>query len=214
MYRKWSYILAILLFLPAIQISGQEWIVPDDRSAIPNPSEYDLENVTRGKNLYSRHCQSCHGDPGKNNPLALEPLPVDIASDRMQSNTEGGLFYKISTGRGVMPPFNTTLSDDDRWKLVNFIMNYNPGNTALYIDAPPVNAKLLASIDKEKAIVEILAEYEESSESFKSLANVPVKIGAKRTFGNIEIGQAFTNNNGRAEFVVPESVILTIRTIT
>ena len=88
MNRKWSFLIAGLLLLPATELLGQEWIVPADQITVTNPSDYNLENVKRGKDIYLLNCKSCHGDPGKNNPLALIPLPVDIASERMQANNE------------------------------------------------------------------------------------------------------------------------------
>ncbi len=131
MKRTLNLLLAAALLLTAQQVLGQDWIVPADRAAVENPSAYNLENVKRGKDIFTLNCKSCHGDPGKNNPLALVPMPVDIASERMQANTEGGLIYKITNGRGVMPPFETTISEDDRWKLVNYIMNFSPDREAL-----------------------------------------------------------------------------------
>ncbi len=191
----------------ATQVLGQDWLVPDDQSAIENPSAYNLENVKAGKDLYVLNCKSCHGDPGKNNPLALVPLPVDIASERMHLNSEGALFYKISNGRGVMPPFQTSISEGDRWKLVNFIMNFKPGGEVVLVDAPPVKAKLLASVNEQNSTVEILAEYEGENNTFNSLVNVAVIVSSKKALGNIEIGRALTNEYGRAEFKIPESVI-------
>ena len=156
MKMKWNIILLATLVLTAQQVLSQDWLVSPDQSAINNPSEYNLENVKMGKVIYTRNCQSCHGDPGKNNPLALVPLPVDIASERMHANSEGDMFYKITTGRGIMPPFETSIPEDDRWKLINFIMNFKPGGNQLLVDAPPVKAKLLASVNEIKSIVEKL----------------------------------------------------------
>ena len=196
-----------LALLTAQPNHGQEWTVPTDQSTIENPSDYNLENVRTGKNVYLRNCKSCHGDPGKNNPLALDPLPVDIASETMQSNTDGDLFYKISTGRGLMPPFSATIPEDNRWKLINFIRNYMPGGNPILVDAPPVKAKLLASVNEENATVEILAEYEDARSTFNLLADAMVTISSKKAFGTMEIGQVLTNQNGRAEFQIPETVI-------
>lgn len=205
MKMKWNIILLATLAFSAQQVLSQEWIVPRDQSALSNPSEYNLENVKKGKEIYTRNCQSCHGDPGKNNPLALVPLPVDIASERMHANSEGDIFYKITTGRGIMPLFEATLSEDDRWKLINFIMNFKPGGKALLVDVPPVKAKLLASVNEDMSTVEILAELE--SPGRVGLANAPVIVSAKKTFGNIELGRSITNENGRTEFFIPENVI-------
>jgi mono/diheme cytochrome c family protein len=207
MRRYCNLVFAFILTLLAPQVRGQDWEVPADQSALENPMEYSLENVSAGKELYTRNCKQCHGDPGKNNPLTLVPMPVDIASEQMHKNSEGDLYYKISAGRGVMPPFAGTLSADERWNLVNFILNYKPGGEVVLVEAPPVKAKLLASVNEVNKTVEILAEYEKEGVGFASLANVPVLISAKKAFGNIEIGQAMTNENGRAEYTIPEDVI-------
>jgi mono/diheme cytochrome c family protein len=206
MKKTTIYIPVLLLLFAAPLVMGQDWLVPAEEAALANPSAYTLENIKSGKAIYTLNCKSCHGDPGKNNPLALVPLPVDIASERMQANTEGELFYKISNGKGVMPPFQSTLSEADRWMLVNLIENYSPDREALYIDAPPIKAKLLASVSQEKGSIEILAEYEGPDAEYLSLAGAPVSISSRRAFGNIWIGQAITNDMGRAEFIIPEDV--------
>jgi len=205
MKMKWNIIILAILVLPAQQVLSQEWLVPSDQSAITNPSDYTLENVKKGKEIYMRNCKSCHGDPGKNNPLALDPLPVDIASERMHANSQGDMFYKITNGRGLMPPFKASIPEDDRWKLVNFIMNFKPGATQLLVDAPPVKAKLLASVNEEKSSVEILAELDDPGRV--GLANAEVIVSANKTFGDIELGRTLTNGSGRTEFLIPETVI-------
>ncbi len=207
MNRKWSFLSAVLLFSCAQLVLGQDWIIPDAESNVSNPSPYILENVETGKDLYTINCKSCHGDPGKNNPLALVPTPVDVASERMHLNTEGALYYKITNGRGIMPPFEGSISEENRWKLVNFIVNFKPGGEMILVDAPPIKAKLLASVNEQNSTVEILAESEGENSTYASLVNAPVIISSKRAFGNIEIGKAVTNENGRAEYRIPENAI-------
>jgi cytochrome c5 len=198
--------IVILLFwgLPA---ASQEWPVPGNQLNMENPLPFNLENVQKGKDLYQQNCKSCHGDPGKNNHLPLVPPPPDIVSEQMQANTDGGLFYKITSGRGGMPQFETTISEDDRWRIINFIRNYNPNNEPLLIDAPPVNAKLLASVNEADKKVEVLAEYEDKAGNYLQLENTPVFISAKKAFGNQLLGQALTDENGRAVYSIPETLI-------
>ncbi len=207
MNRKWSFFTTALLFSCAQLVLGQDWVIPDSESNVSNPSLYILENVEAGKDLYTLNCKSCHGDPGKNNPLALVPIPVDVASERMHLNTEGALYFKITKGRGIMPPFEGSISEENRWKLVNFIMNFKPGGEMILVDAPPIKAKLLASVNEQNSTVEILAESEGENSTYASLVNAPVIISSKRAFGNIEIGKAVTNENGRAEYRIPENSI-------
>jgi mono/diheme cytochrome c family protein len=205
MRKKINLIITAILYL-TFQLSAQEWEVPTDQKTLANPLEYNLSNVKRGKDLYYQHCKSCHGDPGKNNYLPLVPHPVDITSDQMHKNSEGDLFYKITNGRGGMPLFKATISEDDRWRIVNYIMNFNPERQPLLVDAPKIKAKLLASVNVPARTVEVFAE-QELNGAFAKLPNTPVSISAKKYFGNIEIGKANTDVDGRAEFKIPESLI-------
>jgi len=207
MNRLRNIIATAVIIMLVLPVQGQEWLVPEDLAALSNPSEYSLENVKQGKAIYTKNCLSCHGDPGKNNPLALVPMPVDMASEKMQANSEGALFYKITNGKGVMPPFETTLLENDRWLLVNFIQNYNPDKEQLLLDLPPVKAKLLASVNEVQGSVDILAEYEDESGEYIPLLNTPVTVSSKTAFGSLKIGEAHTNELGRAVYVIPENTI-------
>ena len=199
-------IIAILLFW-VVPAKSQEWLVPDDQLNIENPSPYNLQNVKKGKDLFMQNCKSCHGDPGKNNHLPLVPPPPDITSEQIQSNTDGGMFYKITNGRGGMPQFASTISEDDRWRIINFIRNYDPNHEQLLIDAPPVNAKILASVNEAEKKVEVMAEYEDKNGNYQQLKDATVFISAKKAFGTLPLGQELTAENGRAVFEIPETVI-------
>ena len=207
MIKKLTLLIVVILFLSVQQVISQEWLVPADKQNIENPSNYNLENVKKGKDLYLLNCKSCHGDAGKNNPLALVPVPLDIASKAMHTNTEGDLFYKISKGKGLMPAFESTISETDRWLLVNYIMNYSPKNTPVWVDLPPVKAKLKVSVNADNRLVKVFAEYKSKSGLYTKLADVPVNICVKRAFGNLPVGQVLTNNEGNAEFVFPKTII-------
>jgi len=206
MNKKIGLFIVIALF-SAIQLFAQEWVVPNDQKNIVNPQEYNLANVKKGKELFLKNCKSCHGDPGKNNVLPLVPPPVDIASAKMQQNTEGEIFYKISNGRGAMPQFKATISEDDRWRLVNYISNFSPKKTPLLVNTPAAKAKLLASVNEQDKKVEIFAEYKNADSAYVRLPNTSILISSKKYFGNIEIGKVRTDENGRAVFTVPETVI-------
>ncbi len=198
-------ILIIIVFFTG-QVIAQDWDVPADRKNKVNPLEYNLANVNKGKDLYYQHCKSCHGDPGKNNFLPLVPPPVDITSEKMQKNTEAEIFYKIETGRGGMPQFKTTISDDDKWRIINYMMNFSPKRQPLLVDAPKVKAKLLASVNETEKKVEVFAEHEING-IYTKLPNAPISVSAKKYFGNIEIGKVITDENGRAEYSIPETLI-------
>ena len=80
-------------------------------------------NVANGKKLAETNCVSCHGASGKGDGVAaaaLNPKPADWTSAKVQGESDGSLFWKISNGRGPMPPWKH-LPDKDRWDLVAYV---------------------------------------------------------------------------------------------
>ena len=60
---------------------------------------------------------SCHGAKGKGDgaaAAALNPKPADWTSKQVQDESDGEIFWKISTGRGAMPSWRH-LPENDRW---------------------------------------------------------------------------------------------------
>jgi Cytochrome C oxidase, cbb3-type, subunit III len=48
------------------------------------------------------------------------PKPANWTAEAVQKQSDGELFWKISNGRGAMPPWKH-LPDKDRWEIVNYI---------------------------------------------------------------------------------------------
>lgn len=108
--------------------SGQslpgEWKSPEFSDTITNPLKSTTDHLKQGEKLYFNACSSCHGYTGKGNGPAAEtlnPKPADHTSEKVQMQTDGALFYKISTGRGKMQPYYSTLSAKQRWQLILYI---------------------------------------------------------------------------------------------
>jgi mono/diheme cytochrome c family protein len=96
-----------------------EWKAPADAKAMKSP----VKGVGNAKKSVETNCASCHGVGGKGDgpaAVALTPKPADWTSAKVQSQSDGELFWKISNGRGPMPPWKH-LPDKDRWELVNYI---------------------------------------------------------------------------------------------
>ena len=99
------------------------WVAPQSEKAKKNPLPNDKKIIEQGENVAKINCASCHGEKGKGDgpaAVALNPKPADWTSDRVQSETDGELFWKISNGRGPMPPWKH-LPENDRWAVIRYI---------------------------------------------------------------------------------------------
>jgi mono/diheme cytochrome c family protein len=97
-----------------------EWKAPAEAKNVKNP----VKGVGDAKKNIETNCVTCHGATGKGDGSAAAalppPKPTDWASSRVASETDGELFWKISNGRGAMPPWKH-LPEKDRWEIVNYI---------------------------------------------------------------------------------------------
>ena len=96
------------------------WAAPADAKKMKNP----VKGVGNAKKSVETNCGSCHGAGGKGDgPAAAAlppPKPANWTVDAVQKQTDGEIFWKISNGRGAMPPWKH-LPEKERWELVNFI---------------------------------------------------------------------------------------------
>jgi mono/diheme cytochrome c family protein len=112
------------LFLANAQ-NVKEWLVPETNKTMKNPTSASKENQSNGKDLYAKHCKSCHGSTGLGDgpkAAAIDAPCGDFSTAKFQSQSDGELYYKITEGRGKMPSFKKTIPDDnDRWNMVHYI---------------------------------------------------------------------------------------------
>ena len=97
-----------------------------------NPIPPNIESVAAGQALFTSNCVACHGVSGKGDGpvgLTLNPRPADLRQHAIPGvHTDAQLFEWITNGfpGSRMPAFKSTLSDTDRWNLVNFIRTLAP----------------------------------------------------------------------------------------
>ncbi len=114
---------AIAGLLGAGAAGAQEWHAPAADKAKKNPVGGGAKAVEAGKKVAQVNCVLCHGESGKGNgpgAAALNPKPADWTSKRVQDESDGELFWKISNGRGPMPSWKH-LPENDRWSVVHYI---------------------------------------------------------------------------------------------
>ena len=109
---------------PSAPVHAQgAWEAPAAEKGKKNPLPADAATVAQGKKVAEVNCVSCHGAKGKGDgaaAVALTPKPADWTSKKVQAMSDGEIFWKLSTGRGAMPPWKF-LPENDRWTLVRYI---------------------------------------------------------------------------------------------
>jgi len=133
---------------PAIFGQEPEWKVPSRAARKRNPLPKDAATIALGKAVFEAQCVSCHGATGIGDGVAakdLEKSPGNLTEAEMQAQTDGALFWKITTGRAPMTAFGDTLSVEQRWQVVHYIRTLvdGPAMVEPEMDAPePLRAAL------------------------------------------------------------------------
>lgn len=78
---------------------------------------YHAASIASGMTVYRQHCAACHGADGAGVPAA------DLRSSPTSWRHAGEIFWLVTHGapRRGMPAFAATLSDAQRWDVINFI---------------------------------------------------------------------------------------------
>lgn len=202
-----TFILCLML-VPSF-VRGQDWVVPDDRKGRLSTFPFTDETRKEGERLYRINCQSCHGDPGKNNPIALVPPPGDPATEKIQRNTDGEIFHKVSVGRGQMPSFRSVMTTDEIWKVVSYLRSFNRDYVQKVMQVITSSAYPGAVISMKMAFDEVSRTVSVIAEATGETGTVPVtgagvRLLVSRYFGKMEVDEEkTTDSKGIAAFAVP-----------
>jgi mono/diheme cytochrome c family protein len=110
------------VFLILVSFSGFNlgWDVPAADASIKNPVKADATSIAAGKAEFEKSCKNCHGATGKG--VGKMAGISNFTSKEFKSQSDGAIYFKINTGKGIMPKFKTKIkADNDRWNLVNYI---------------------------------------------------------------------------------------------
>lgn len=108
---------------------ADEWVAPTRASKKKNPIALDDASRAKGMAVYVKECASCHGNKGKGDGPAvkdLEKRPEDLTLSKTLNQTDGALFWKLTEGRKPMASYEKTLSEDDRWHVINYLRTLAP----------------------------------------------------------------------------------------
>ena len=123
-------VLTLLIFLysghsaAAADSTTDKWLSPASSAAKKNPISSTQESLAVGQKIYSKTCAMCHGKSGDADGPAVIELnihPAKLSDPQLGTESDGSLFWKITTGKKPMPAFGKRISETDRWNLVNYI---------------------------------------------------------------------------------------------
>ena len=128
---------------------SDKWFSPAPSAAKKNPIAPTHESLAAGQKIYSKTCTMCHGKGGDADGPAVIELnihpaklsdpqlmgtesdgpavielnihPAKLSDPQLATESDGSLFWKITTGKKPMPAYGKRLSETDRWHLVNYI---------------------------------------------------------------------------------------------
>jgi cytochrome c5 len=215
MMKKYLYVLFFIFIVLRIGVNAQsavpDWVVPDEAKGKVCPFKFTPETVKSGENVFQKNCKSCHGDPGKQNWTKIVPPPGDPASAGFQGQTDGEMFFRITTGKTPMPQFGNILSDEERWQVISYIRSFNSG----YVQPQPI---VKAGIGSKNLRLRMYCNYKQKklyvlcTEITKDKSEIPVKgidiqLNVKRYFGILRVGDPkSTNVRGIAMFDFPSDL--------
>jgi len=104
--------------------SKETWRAPAAEAQKKNPVAATESALAAGQKIYLKTCAMCHGKTGDADGPAVIELnihPAKLSDPHLATESDGSLFWKITTGKKPMPAYGKRLSETDRWNLVNYI---------------------------------------------------------------------------------------------
>lgn len=103
----------------------------------PEEITVDEALLKRGKQRFQINCTPCHGESGNGaGPVAKHwlgiPPTANLLSELPKAIPEGQIFDTITKGKGLMGPYNGTITVADRWAIVAYVRALQFGSSAKY----------------------------------------------------------------------------------
>ncbi len=91
---------------------------------LSNPLAAEDSDDGRAEEMYDTYCRVCHGVAGTGDGsvgLKYVPQPMDLTLPYVQQQTDGQLYYTITHGGVIMPSYRFAMSQEDRWRIVQYL---------------------------------------------------------------------------------------------
>jgi mono/diheme cytochrome c family protein len=129
--RKLTFVFLLAVICVSIAIAvyqNRQWKIPEEAKRRQNPIQPSTAALAAARAIYLDKCVQCHGETGKGDgpdAAMYYPAPATLTdAKRLNSVTDGELFYQISEGRKPMPAFKKRLTEEQRWQLVLLVRSF------------------------------------------------------------------------------------------
>jgi mono/diheme cytochrome c family protein len=123
-----ALIAVLVAMFIALGFAVSNWSTMAKARKLKNPVPATPAALAQAKPLYQLHCQSCHGANGDGHgekAPELSVAPGDFTDvSKMDSVTDGELYWQITYGRLPMPAFKDKIDQQGRWALVDYIRTF------------------------------------------------------------------------------------------
>jgi len=202
MIKKFLSVLIFIFIVLRIGVFAQPtaplWVVPEEAKVKVCPFQFTPETVKNGESVFQKNCKSCHGEPGKQSWAKIVPPPGDPASAGFQKQTDGEMFFKVTTGKTPMPQFGNILSDEERWQVISYIRSFN----ASYLQPASIvktgsgskNLRLRIYCDYRQKKLYVLCKDITKDKSEIPAKGIDIQLNVQRYFGPLKVGDPRTTN--------------------
>jgi len=103
------------------------------------PGQITTAMIERGRERFNIHCAVCHGSSGAGDGMIVQrgfPTPPSFHSDRLRAAPAGHFFDVMTRGYGVMYPYASRVTPEDRWAIVAYVRAVQLSQNATLTDVP------------------------------------------------------------------------------
>lgn len=93
-----------------------------DSARLINPVAATEQSLQSGKQLFGIYCTPCHGLTGQGDgTVSRKFIPAAPLPQLTSTQPDGYLYLTVRHGGAIMPAYGSSLSQQERWDIVNYL---------------------------------------------------------------------------------------------